>query len=843
MKRSVFPLLLSLAACDATHSVRDGGPRPADSDAGSSDTAPDRGDSAGDPSELDAGAQGPDAGTSASDASALDADASNTELDASDGAMDDAGDDAAVPADSLTLTRTTHGVVHVRARDLYGAGYGVAYTYTLDNRCLLARRIAEVNGRLSAELGADAPVRSEVHDITYTALQSDHYYRGWFDIAAIRAGFDAGAPEVRELAAGYARGATRAFAEGSAACEVSVPESVSIDDVYRMWVATAAVGSGEMLASFLPRAKPSASAAVTTPRALPKKLDAVGSNAWALGREATRAGGSVHLYNPHFPWAGIQRLYLVHVTVPGALDVMGPVLGGFPLPLAGFNHDVAWGLTFSPAARWTAFELALTTPTTYRLDGAAKTIGEDVLEIPVRGEASPRRVPFYRAEQGPLIDAPDFGLGWSTSQAFAVKDVNATNTRMVEQTLRIAQAKSVAELESALASVQGVPWSYTLASDRAGDVFFGDVSNVPAVSSADVSRCVTTLTGLVLLSSGFVVLDGTRADCIWQGHMAAPQQPRARRSDYVANSNNNYELPNPAARLSGFSPVLGATGRALGLRASLGLHMIADRLAGSDGLGAAGFSGELAKRVLLSDRNRAAELLVDGVVADCALFDSADVSGTRVDLGPACGVLSRWDRKNTPSSKGAALFRGVWMQLSDRAGLFATAASLDAPLTTPSGYTLSPFTRAAVRTALATVVRDFAQRSIPLDVSWGDVNRVRRGSVSYGMPGGLDAEGLFDVATGKAGYYTYQGWLDSIPGNAPETLYGASYFHSVELAGSGEPVAQGLLAYSQATEPSSPYYDDQLSDWSRQAWFTLPFSAAQIAADPARVSQDLTVQR
>jgi acyl-homoserine-lactone acylase len=56
-------------------------------------------------------------------------------------------------------------------------------------------------------------------------------------------------------------------------------------------------------------------------------------------------------------------------------------------------------------------------------------------------------------------------------------------------------------------------------------------------------------------------------------------------------------------------------------------------------------------------------------------------------------------------------------------------------------------------------------------------------------------------------------------------------------------VAQGLLAYSQATEPSSPYYDDQLAGWSRQAWFALPLSEAQIAADPARTSQRLAVDR
>ncbi len=70
----------------------------------------------------------------------------------------------------VLLRRTSHGVVHVTASGYKGIGYGVGYAYTQDNRCLLAHRIAEVNGRLSEQLGAEAPVTSEVHDITYTGV-------------------------------------------------------------------------------------------------------------------------------------------------------------------------------------------------------------------------------------------------------------------------------------------------------------------------------------------------------------------------------------------------------------------------------------------------------------------------------------------------------------------------------------------------------------------------------------------------------------------------------------------------------------------------------------------------
>ncbi|MEE9355931.1 MAG: penicillin acylase family protein [Methylococcaceae bacterium] len=163
----------------------------------------------------------------------------------------------------VLLRRTSHGVVHVTASGYAGIGYGVGYAYTQDNRCLLAHRIAEVNGRLSEQLGADAPVRSEVHDLTYTALQSDHYYRGWFDIEKIRAGFEKGAPEVQELAKGYAAGVNRFLKRHSRAepCAVKFNGEVTQDDVYRMWVATASIASGEVLTGLLPHAAPSSSSA------------------------------------------------------------------------------------------------------------------------------------------------------------------------------------------------------------------------------------------------------------------------------------------------------------------------------------------------------------------------------------------------------------------------------------------------------------------------------------------------------------------------------------------------------------------------------------------------------
>lgn len=728
----------------------------------------------------------------------------------------------------------------MEASSYHAAGFGVAYGFTEDNRCLLAFRLAEVRGRLSEHLGADAPVTAAVHDLTYTALQSDHYFRGWFDMDSIRAGFARGAPEVVELAEGYAAGVNRFLRDHPAlpACEVPFAGAVTRDDIYLVWVAAAAVASGEVFAGYLPHTAP-AGVGTTASRAapLPRARYGFGSNAWALGHEATRDGESLHLYNPHFPWTGIHRLYLIHVTIPGELDVFGTTLGGFPLPLAGFTNHIAWGLTFSPASRWSAAELVLEGDgLTYRVDGRVERIRREVLEIPVRGEDAPRRLPFYRAEGRPIIHAPSFLLGWSRSKAFAVQDVNVANTRMVEQFLAVARATTVEEVRDALVEVRGVPWSYTVASDSTGSVLFGDISPVPNLDSATIADCSQSSAGQLHLPHGFLILDGNRESCAWQGWLPPEGLPHIIRTDYVANSNNNYTIPHQTARLTGFSRALGGEDDELSLRASLGLDMIQQRLAGTDGHGAPGFDLASLEAVFLDERNRAGELLVDGIVEDCLAHPSASHEGQEVDLTATCEALAAWDRRNSLDSRGAHILRGLFVGFRDREFLFSSLASSDDPLGALSAYTSDEGLRAEVRGVLARVTLALEAAGVPLDARWGDVHRVTTPSGAHSMPGGSEFEGIFDAVTSTVAYYDFEGWVESLSGVPADTLYGGSYFHVVRLGPSG-PTARGLMPYSQATEATSPYFQDQLGAWSASAWFDFPFQPDDIRADPNLTEQ------
>jgi len=139
--------------------------------------------------------------------------------------------------------------------------------------------------------------------------------RSYFDTAAIRAGFDDGPAAVRQLAAGYADGVNRfrrVHPELATCPAVEFIADVTVEDVYRMWVAAAALATGEALAPFLAISESPLDRRDAVPTRPAGGLSSVGrrgvgafgTNVCGLGRHAIRRGRLLYLYNPHFPWGG-----------------------------------------------------------------------------------------------------------------------------------------------------------------------------------------------------------------------------------------------------------------------------------------------------------------------------------------------------------------------------------------------------------------------------------------------------------------------------------------------------------------------------------------------------------
>jgi acyl-homoserine-lactone acylase len=247
----------------------------------------------------------------------------------------------------------------------------------------------------------------------------------------------------------------------------------------------------------------------------------LGSNAWAFGKDTTANGSGLLLGNPHFPWAGVNRFWQVHLTIPGNLDVMGVGIGSFPGVTIGFNKDVAWSHTVSTGKRFTLHELTLVpgNPTSYLIDGKPEKMTSRTVSVPVRaadGSQQTKSATLWSTRWGPVVVLPRAGLNWTAKTAYALKDANLGNVRATDAALGFARARNVQEVREAMKNI-GTPWVNTLAADRHGNTLYADVSVVPDVDAAQLQRCAPSKPAAALLpAAGLVVLDGSKSACDWQ---------------------------------------------------------------------------------------------------------------------------------------------------------------------------------------------------------------------------------------------------------------------------------------------------------------------------------------
>ena len=751
-----------------------------------------------------------------------------------------------VPQFEATIQRTSYGVPHISAPHLGGAAYGVAYAYAQDNLCLLADQLLTNAGERSRHFGPDAVVRP---GSSLSNLRSDLVNRFLLDEPGQRALYASVSDEGKLMIAGYVAGYNRFVRERAgnlpAPCTGAVWVRPMTDlDMFRLISAQAIQsGYGAFAAGIHDAAPPTGATPLAqgtlrpadAARAFTEAFDArptMGSNAYALGRDATDNASGMLLGNPHFPWSTTSRFYQFHLTVPGSVDVMGAALGGFPLVNIGFNRNVAWSHTVSTGRRFTLFELTLQNGTSVVIDGVVRPLTKRTVTVEVRhtdGSIGTRSRDFYSSPHGPLLVGN--GLGWGLTRGYAIRDANADNARMLDQWLLMARATSVAEMQSALRLVNGLPWVNTIAADRAGSAFYGDISVTPNVSNALIAACVTSPTAQAFLAQRTVMLDGAHAACDWgldaaSGRRLYPtaDMPQMVRSDYTANSNDSGWLAHPAQLNANFSPIIGFTAREQSLRTRLAFTQVANRLAGSDGKPGNRFNLANLEQVFFDNRSFSAELVADALVALCRATPAAAASnGEVINLAPACTVLANWNKRYNLDAVGVPVFREFWRRAQATPALWAQPFNATDPVNTPRGVnSANPAVAAALLRALADSVQRLAANGTALDVPLRGVQYMTLGTTRIAIDGADEFEGPFNKMTPAAGL-TAAGYTPIVSGS--------SYIQLVTFDVNG-PVARGILTYSQSTDPSSPHFADQTALYASGRFAPLPFSAAQIAADP-----------
>lgn len=786
------------------------------------------------------------------------------------------------------LRRTSFGVPHVKATDWQGLGYGIGYAQASDDLCTIADAMLTYRGERSRHFGAAAlpPFDSTIG--RQPNLDSDFFHRHLLNDARIGELKGAQPEPVVQMVRGYAAGFSRyvrdlkaGAASGNAACSAEPwVGPLTEDDIWRRLQATTLAGGHANFLRMIANAVPPTAAATPTPTPAPApaadagtlpvlemiadlgtSLDTsaiaepeandgpglalapyrlnlgrgtgIGSNMYGFGADATGAPSGVLFGNPHWYWKGPDRFYQQQLTLPGQIDAGGVSFLGLPFILIGFNNQVAWSHTVSTARRFGLYQYTLdpADPTRLMIDGSSTPLTAAEITVAVRqasGEVTEVSRTLYRSPHGPMINlgALDPALAWSPAMAFAIRDVNEANYRTYASWLGWARAGSLAEFIDIQRRYSAVPWVNTVAAGRDDpQVWYADIGNIPNVPDAVVQACTTAI-GQAIAGAlpGTPVLDGSKSDCDWRsdpdsvqpGSLGPARMPSLRRRDYVANMNDSYWLANPADPLTGFPAIIGSTTEPQSLRTRMGHTMARERLAGTDGYAGRFATPELIREMVLDSRNYSAETLRPQVLSD--------VCAGQAELAEACAILQAWDGRGHAGSRGAILWQAFWSQVElDDEDLYAVPFDTANPIDTPRG--LKPEAVGPLRVALQRGIDTMNAAGLAWDVPKGDVLYSERGGVKMPLYGGCYAEGYFTITcsdqTLASGGQAMDGFGD-----------GNSYLQVVNFNG---PVVEAhtLLTHSLSDDPASAHFGDYTLAYSRKQWHRVPFTEAEIAADPA----------
>lgn len=680
----------------------------------------------------------------------------------------------------VEVIRTAHGVPHIRAENLRAAGYALAWLQCEDYGTATPMRLLDASGRAAA-VGGYERIESD-----FAVLRARENVVGNYHLLS---------KDVRDVYEGFAAGVNRYIELHREEFPANMPSNFSGYDVAATEAAPPAV---RKIRSFIARINPPASPAANQPT--PPANDEGdaegvspddGSNTWAFAPSRTKSGRAILMRNPHLTWTA--GYYEAHITVPGVLDFYGDFRIGGPFAvIGGFNRHLGWSTTNnSPDLdQFYALEADPKIADRYLFDGASLPLKRELLTVQFRnGEAlSSETREFWSTPLGPVVHR-------SNGKVYIIRTAGDDEFRAGEQFLRMMRSTSLAEWKEAMRMRARVTSNFTYA-DRAGNIFYiwnaslpllphppsHDLDAVQARGSADVwTRYVPfeSLPQVLNPKGGYIHQENS-----------SPHYTNVREPVGTKNAFPNFEPPE------------------LSLRSQLGLQLVG---------GDEKFS--LEDVVRLKHNYRA--LLADRVKNDLiAAVKAANPTGDAVE---AVGMLERWDNTTSPDSRGSTLFEIWWSHYSgirppERNILpdekrFAKVWTEADPFNTPRG--LADPARAVESFAFA--VEETKRRYGRIDVTWGEVHRVRRGKVDVPVGGCGNDLGCFRILT-----YTREqdGKLVATGGDG--------WVLAVEFTDT--PRAYSVLAYGQSRRPDSPWFSDQAGMFAKGEMKKVAFAESDVNA-------------
>ena len=472
-----------------------------------------------------------------------------------------------------------------------------------------------------------------------------------------------------------------------------------------------------------------------------------GSNGIAIAPSRSADGATRLLVNSHQPYAGPVAWYEAVLESGEGWHVAGGFFPGGPFMLHGHNADLGWASTVNKPDLVDVYRLK-TDPAKhgrYWFDGAWRPFERSVATFrvkilgPIQWTAT--RDVLWSAH-GPVLET-DHG-------SFAFSYAGQNELRQPIQYMAMNKARSLDEWRAAMA-VQALPSINFVYADRAGNI--GYLSN----GQFPVRKAGFDWAG---------ILPGDRSDLLWRDRVPFAQLPQLwnPRSGLAFNSNNNPLIASEAAdniKRENLPANLGLqtnmTNRAWRVLETYAL----DRSITAEEFERYKYDLGYSEKGLLAD-----------LIKQALAFDAKG----NPDLAAAQGILKSWNRQTDTKNRGAALA----ILMGEPLG---RAAEMGEPL---------PPLRPALDAAIAHLKKHFGR----LDPEWGQVNRLRRGSVDLPIAGGPDVYRAVYGEKQKDGTLTANG--------------GDTFIMFVTWDKAGRLASRSIHQFGSATlDAKSPHYADQ----------------------------------
>lgn len=504
------------------------------------------------------------------------------------------------------------------------------------------------------------------------------------------------------------------------------------------------------------------------------------SNMWAIGPSISQSGHAMLLANPHLEWDSRAPLQEVQITVPGVINISGATFVGIPVVTIGFNDSLGWSHTVNRFSADDVYELTLdSSRTKYKYDGRWLPLALQKFVVRVRKGsrvvAEPHTVLW--SHYGPIIQVKG-------EKAYAYRSPNLEVSNFLTQYNQMGKATSITAFTAAL-NMQQLPMFNIAYADKSGNIWYLFNARIPIRPPG--YNWNAPVPGNTSKSEWFTV---------WP--ISSLPQLLNPKSGYIQNCNDapwyvNLEQPINRAPFDSYLKVDGVTWR------------------GMESLTILSAERNMTLEKLMVYKYNSLVVLAERVKDE--LITNLRAAGDQWKEG--ADVLQHWDNTTHASSRGAVLFFAWWEDYSRHVQRpFRITLNRADPTHTPAGIS-DP---ATALESFGRAVTSVKQKYGALDVAWGDLHRARRGNLDLPLGGS-------DFTLERTSFHIDKDGREVADG-------GDAYALAVEFGDS--PHAFSVVPYSEASNPKSPYYNNQLQTYADEKFKPVWFSEQDIASHLAR---------